>query len=72
MVSGAHFGAQRSDGGLVTPDHESLTFSTARAELEAAGIHDAFHNLLLSAGLDLETLQVECIISPNTGTVPVC
>jgi hypothetical protein len=62
-VSGARFGGQQADGGLVTPcntrHHESVTFSsTARAELEAAGIHDAFHSLLLSAGLDLETLQV--------------
>ena len=62
MVSGFHFGAQRLDGGLVTPDHESATFSSiARAELEASGIHDAFHNLLLSAGLDLKTLQVDKI-----------
>eukprot|EP00802_Teleaulax_amphioxeia_P007433 Tamp_07439.p2 GENE.Tamp_07439~~Tamp_07439.p2 ORF type:complete len:224 (+),score=35.71 Tamp_07439:1299-1970(+) len=62
-VSGARFGGQQADGGLVTAcntrHHESVTFSsTARAELEAAGIHDAFHSLLLSAGLDLETLQM--------------
>ena len=29
--------------------------------MEKAGIHSSFHNLLLSAGLDLETLQVKLL-----------
>ena len=46
--------------------NETVTVnSTARAELQAAGIDMAFHDLLLAAGLDLETLQVKphCPIS---------
>ena len=39
--------------------NETVTVnSTARAELQAAGIDMAFHDLLLAAGLDLETLKV--------------
>ena len=46
--------------------NETVTVnSTARAELQAAGIDMAFHDLLLAAGLDLETLKVKplCPIS---------
>ena len=42
--------------------NETVTVnSTARAELQAAGIDMAFHDLLLASGLDLETLQVKLL-----------
>ena len=42
--------------------NETVTVnSTARAELQAAGIDVAFHDLLLASGLDLETLQVKLL-----------
>ena len=33
--------------------------SAKHVNLESVGIHSIYHNLLLSAGLDLETLQVQ-------------
>ena len=40
--------------------NETVTVNTtARAELQAAGIDMAFHDLLLASGLNLETLQVK-------------
>ena len=68
-IGGIAFGASDSVSEVRADDepcdnsaNETVTVnSTARAELQAAGIDMAFHDLLLASGLDLETLQVKLL-----------
>ena len=70
-IGGIAFGASDSVSEVQADDfdepgdnsaNETVTVnSTARAELQAAGIDVAFHDLLLASGLDLETLQVKLL-----------
>ena len=69
MIGGIAFGAPDCgsevqadvfDGTGEDSANETVTLNSAAcAELQAAGIDMAFHDLLLASGLDLETLQVK-------------